>query len=58
MTTLRSRVGAWVGRKYLARTQKKGFNLAKMSFLPDAALMPLKRDGLDPLAHPLDPLGG
>jgi len=49
MTTLRSRVGAWVGRKYLARTQKKGFNLAKMSFLPDAALMPLKRDGLDPL---------
>ena len=51
MTTLRSRVGAWVGRKYLARTQKKGFNLAKMSFLPDAALMPLKRDGLDPIAE-------
>jgi cytochrome P450 len=51
MTTLRSRVGAWVGRKYLARTQKKGFNLAKMSFLPDAALMPLKRDGLDPVAE-------
>jgi cytochrome P450 len=51
MTTLRSRVGAWVGRKYLARTQKKGFDLAKMSFLPDAALMPLKRDGLDPVAE-------
>jgi cytochrome P450 len=51
MATLRSRIGAWVGRKYLARTQKKGFNLAKMSFLPDAALMPLKRDGLDPIAE-------
>jgi cytochrome P450 len=51
MTTLRSRIGAWVGRRYLARTQKKGFNLAKMSFLPDAALMPLKRDGLDPIAE-------
>jgi len=51
MATLRSHIGAWVGRKYLARTQKKGFNLAKMSFLPDAALMPLKRDGLDPIAE-------
>jgi cytochrome P450 len=49
MANLRSRILAWVGRKYLARTQKKGFNLAKMSFLPDAALMPLRRDGLDPM---------
>ena len=49
MTNLRSRILAWVGRKYLARTQKKGFNLANMSFLPDAALMPLRRDGLDPV---------
>ncbi|HEY4022694.1 MAG TPA: cytochrome P450 [Pseudonocardiaceae bacterium] len=49
MANLRSRILAWVGRKYLARTQKKGFNLAKMSFLPDAALMPLRRDGLDPV---------
>ncbi|HJP77599.1 MAG TPA: cytochrome P450 [Pseudonocardiaceae bacterium] len=51
MANLRSRILAWVGRKYLARTQKKGFNLAKMSFLPDAALMPLRRDGLDPVAE-------
>jgi cytochrome P450 len=49
MTTVRSRAIGWLGRKYLARKQKKGFDLAKMSFLPDAALMPLKRDGLDPL---------
>jgi cytochrome P450 len=49
MTTLRSRAIGWLGRKYLARKQKKGFDLAKMSFLPDAALMPLKRTGLDPV---------
>jgi cytochrome P450 len=51
MTTVRSRAIGWLGRKYLAKKQKKGFDLAKMSFLPDAALMPLKRDGLDPLAE-------
>ncbi len=49
MTTLRSRAIGWLGRRYLARKQKKGFDLASMSLLPDAALMPLKRDGLDPV---------
>jgi cytochrome P450 len=49
MTTVRSRAIGWLGRKYLARKQKKGFDLATMSFLPDAALMPLKRHGLDPV---------
>lgn len=34
-------------RRYLARAQKKGFDLAKV--LPDSALMPLKRTGLDPV---------
>jgi cytochrome P450 len=51
MTTLRSRAIGWLGRRYLARKQKKGFDLARMSFLPDTALMPLKRDGLDPVAE-------
>lgn len=50
MAKLRARLISWVGRKYLTHKQKKGFDLAKMSFLPDAALMPLKRDGLDPVA--------
>ncbi|MQA11256.1 MAG: cytochrome P450 [Pseudonocardiaceae bacterium] len=35
---------------YLARKQKKGFDLSNISFLPDSALMPLRRDGLDPVA--------
>ncbi|WP_020666439.1 cytochrome P450 [Amycolatopsis nigrescens] len=51
MGGLRSRFLAWLGRKYLARTQKKGFDLSKISLLPDAALMPLKRDGLDPVGE-------
>ncbi|MFG1647183.1 cytochrome P450 [Amycolatopsis sp. NPDC049252] len=52
MGSLRSRVLGWVGRRYLAWQSKKGFDLEKMSsFLPDSALLPLKRDGLDPVAE-------
>src|SRR6266487_1532100 len=50
MGSLRARVLAFLGRRYLARQQKKGFDLERMSsFLPESALMPLKRDGLDPV---------
>ncbi|MCP2163553.1 cytochrome P450 [Goodfellowiella coeruleoviolacea] len=52
MGNLRSRVLGWLGRAYFARKQKKGgFDLSKMSFLPDSALMPLRRNGLDPVAE-------
>ncbi|MEV7096770.1 cytochrome P450 [Amycolatopsis sp. NPDC051045] len=50
MGSLRSRVLGWVGRRYLARQSKKGFDLEKMSsVLPDSALEPLRREGLDPV---------
>ncbi|MEW2506485.1 cytochrome P450 [Amycolatopsis sp. NPDC047767] len=49
MGSLRSRVLAWAGRRYIARQQKKGFDLEKMAFLPDSALEPLRRVGLDPV---------
>ncbi|WP_410611669.1 cytochrome P450 [Amycolatopsis sp. lyj-109] len=50
MGSLRSRVLGWVGRRYLARQSKKGFDLEKMSsLLPDSALLPLRREGLDPV---------
>ncbi|MBB4684440.1 cytochrome P450 [Amycolatopsis jiangsuensis] len=49
MGSLRSRVLAWAGRRYIARQQKRGFNLEKMALLPDAALLPMRREGLDPL---------
>ncbi|MCR6489023.1 cytochrome P450 [Amycolatopsis sp. OK19-0408] len=52
MGSLRSRVLGWVGRRYLAWQSKKGFDLEKMSsILPDSALLPLKREGLDPVAE-------
>jgi cytochrome P450 len=47
---IRSRVIGWLGRKYFARTQKDGFDLSKFAFLPDSVLMPLWRDGLDPVS--------
>lgn len=46
-----SRLVKWLGRKYLARSQKKGLNLAKIPMLPAAALMPLRRDRLDPVGE-------
>lgn len=49
MVSLRSRFIAWATRLYLARASKKGFDLSKMAMLPETALMPLKRDGLDPI---------
>ncbi|OIV38695.1 cytochrome [Mangrovactinospora gilvigrisea] len=41
-----ARISSWAGRKYLARVQRKGFNLAR---LPERALVTLRRDGLDPV---------
>ena len=49
MVSLRSRFVTWATRLYLARASKKGFDLSKMALLPESALMPLKRDGLDPI---------
>jgi cytochrome P450 len=46
---MRSKIMAWATRWYLARQSKKGFDLSKMALLPDSALMPLRRDGLDPV---------
>ncbi|MCT2582586.1 cytochrome P450 [Actinophytocola gossypii] len=46
---LKDRVVGALTRWYLARAQRKGFDLSKMALLPDSALMPLKRTGLDPV---------
>ncbi|WP_199810720.1 cytochrome P450 [Streptomyces rimosus] len=35
----------------MARTRKKGFDLSRMSFLPDSVLMPLRRNGMDPVGE-------
>lgn len=49
MVSLRTRFMTFMTRWYLARVSKKGFDLSKMALLPDSALMPLKRNGLDPV---------
>ena len=49
MKKLRSRVLAWLGRQYFKRRKNQEFDLSKISGLPDAALMPLKRNELDPV---------
>jgi cytochrome P450 len=46
--TLRARIASWFVRRQLARMNRKGLDLG--SLLPDSALMPLRRDGLDPIA--------
>ncbi len=40
---------SWFTRRYLARARKKGLDLSSMSLLPDEVLMPLRREGLDPV---------
>lgn len=46
---LRSRITARLGRKYLARIQKHGIGTSTISLLPEALVLPLKREGLDPV---------
>lgn len=47
MGSLRSRISSWFVRRYLARLRRKG--TGALALLPDAALMPLRRTGLDPV---------
>ncbi|MDI5964865.1 cytochrome P450 [Streptomyces sp. SL13] len=47
MRSLGSRVASWMGRRYLAKA--KGLDLSELALFPSAALMPLRRDGLDPV---------
>lgn len=47
LTKIRSWVVGRLARRYLTRAVDKGFDLSKL--LPDAALLPLRRTGLDPV---------
>ncbi|MFI8432202.1 cytochrome P450 [Streptomyces sp. NPDC079020] len=46
--SVRSAMTTWLTRRYLARLSSQGTSL-DLSKLPDAALLPLRRDGLDPV---------
>ena len=47
LAALRSRVVGWAARQYLAWRSRRG--LDPVTLLPDHALMPLRREGLDPV---------
>lgn len=47
MATIRGRATAWVVRRYLAWRTRRG--LDPITLIPDHALMPLRRDDLDPV---------
>ena len=43
------RVKAWIGRRAFAHMQRKNFDLSKISFVPESALLPLRRIDVDPV---------
>ncbi|OON82877.1 cytochrome P450 [Streptomyces tsukubensis] len=49
--SIRSAIATRLTRRYLTRLRKKGtgLDLSMLSKLPDAALLPLRRDGFDPV---------
>ncbi|GAA5112537.1 cytochrome P450 [Haloechinothrix salitolerans] len=49
MLDIRSWLTSALTRVYLYRARKRGFDLAKLPFLPETALRPLRRHGLDPI---------
>ncbi|MEU7040594.1 cytochrome P450 [Streptomyces varsoviensis] len=49
MMNIRTRVSAWLTRRFLANVRKGGFDLSKAGLLPESTLMPLRRTGVDPV---------
>ncbi|MGW5053582.1 cytochrome P450 [Actinokineospora sp. NPDC004072] len=48
---LAARLKGWLIRRYLARVTRKGKGLDLSRLLPDSAMVPLARDGLEPVAE-------
>jgi cytochrome P450 len=49
MRAHRPGITAWLGRRMLARVRRRNVDLTKMPFVPSILMMPLQRDGLDPV---------
>ncbi|MGI8613882.1 MAG: cytochrome P450 [Nocardioidaceae bacterium] len=49
MLDTRPRVKEWLGRRLVARMQRRGLNLARLPMVPESLTMPLRRNGLDPV---------
>jgi cytochrome P450 len=46
---VRTRVSGWVGKLVVRRIQKKGIDLSRISFIPEATKVPLQRSAMDPV---------
>jgi cytochrome P450 len=44
-----ARVKTWLGRRLLARARRSNVDLTKLPMVPDSLIMPLQRQGLDPV---------
>ncbi|MGA8987164.1 cytochrome P450 [Aeromicrobium sp.] len=49
MVDVRAKLSGWVGSLLLHRIQKKGIDLSRISFIPEATKVPLQRHGMDPV---------
>jgi len=46
---VKSRVSGWVGKLAVRRIKRKGIDLSRLSFIPEATKVPLQRNGMDPV---------
>lgn len=49
MVGISTSVRTWLGRKVLARAQSRRVDLTKLPFVPEVLLVPMQRNGLDPV---------
>ena len=49
MLGLPSGFTSWLGRRVLAKVRGRNVDLTKLPFVPDSMVMPLQRNGLDPV---------
>jgi cytochrome P450 len=50
MRALTTGIKRWLGRRALSKMQSSHVDLTKLPFVPDSIVMPLQRDGVDPVA--------
>lgn len=49
MIGVRPKVNGWVGKLLVRRIRRKGIDLSRISFIPEATKVPLQRQGTDPV---------
>ena len=49
MIDVRGRLTSWAGSLVMRRVRRKGIDLSRISFIPEATKVPLQRHGTDPV---------